>query len=155
MLRASCGLFVAVCIAFVSGCGGAHSATAHGTVMLNGQPLAGAEVQFIPKSDSSLGSHTTTTGPDGTFTLKAESSNAPVRPGSYVVVVNKWLAGDSSKGGGGMEGMKNEIPEAYRAQATTTLKAEIKEGESTLDPFHINTKTANRAGDPNLQMQLK
>jgi len=112
------------------------SSTAHGTVMLNGQPLAGAEVQFIPKSDNTLGAHTTTTGPDGTFTLKVEAVNTPLRPGSYLLVVNKWSAGS----GGGMDAMKNEVPELYRTQATTPLKAEIQDGENILSTFFLESK---------------
>lgn len=121
----------------IAGCSeSVKSSIAQGTVTLNGQPLAGAEVQFIPKSDSTLGAHTTTTGPDGTFTMKAAAANTPLRPGSYIIVVNKWTAGS----GGGMEGMKNEVPELYRAQATTTLKAEIKEGENALGTFSLDSK---------------
>ncbi|HEY1190593.1 MAG TPA: carboxypeptidase-like regulatory domain-containing protein [Gemmata sp.] len=149
------GSLLAICGLFAAGCGGEKSATVHGTVLLDGQPLAGAEVQFVPKTDSTLGSHTVTTGPDGKFTLQAAASNTPVRPGSYVVVVNKWVAGDPSKGGGGMEGTKNDVPPAYRAQATTTLKAEIAEGEVNLEPFYLLSKGMQQGGDPNKTMQMK
>ena len=40
-----------------------------GTVTLDGDPLAGAEVQFWPKDDIQLGSHLSRTGADGRFEL--------------------------------------------------------------------------------------
>lgn len=155
MLRASRWVLFIACMSCAAGCGEPKSSTVHGTVLMDGHPLADAEVQLVPKSDAALGAHTTTTGPDGKFTIQTGGRNAPLRPGSYVVVVNKWRAGDPSKGGGGMEGMKSEVPEVYRTQAVTPLKAEIADGESTLEPFQLKAKAPMPAVDSNQQMQMK
>ena len=57
----------------------------------------------------------------------------------------EWQAGDPNSGGGGMEGMKNEVPELYRQQATTPLKAEIKAGDvNTVITLEMWTKPEQR-----------
>ncbi|MBN9119220.1 MAG: carboxypeptidase regulatory-like domain-containing protein [Planctomycetes bacterium] len=153
MLRTMCGSLLAACVLLAAGCGKGGGTVARGTVIMNGQPLAGAVVQFVPKSDGSLGAHTVNTGPDGTFTLRTESPNTPVKPGSYVIVVNKWRTGEPGKGS--MDAMKSEIPDRYRTQATTPLKAELKDGENALEPLHINTKSMQPGSSPGTQVSMR
>ena len=126
-----------------AGCGKADSSgqwtEVTGTVTSDGKPLAGAEVQFVPKSDAALGVHSTTTDEQGAFTLKSDKSNAPLRPGAYAVLVRKVgsKGNDPSLPGGGMGAVKNELPAVYSDKAKTPFQADLQAGTQALPPFEI------------------
>ena len=58
-----------------------------GKVTLDGQPLAGATVQFVPEDGSRPAVGTTAT--DGTFTLTTYKPGDGVLPGEYRVLISK------------------------------------------------------------------
>ncbi|HEX4608292.1 MAG TPA: carboxypeptidase-like regulatory domain-containing protein [Urbifossiella sp.] len=125
-----------------AGCGGGAAgptAEVSGTVNIDGQPLAGADVEFIPVSDAGLGIHVARTDASGAYTLKPDGSNMPFRPGSYVVTVRKLVTGgsDSGKPGGGMGAVTNEVPAAYGNRTKSQLRAEVKAGSQTLPAFEL------------------
>jgi len=131
-------------IGLLAGCGNSGnsvpSAEVTGTVTLDGQPLADAEVQLVPKS-SELGLHTAKTDASGHFRITQDAKNNPVKPGSYAVLVSKVTGGnDPNAPGGGMDAQKNEVPAVYQDRNKTPLTAEVREGANALDPFQI-TKT--------------
>src|SRR5690242_15276582 len=88
MVRRIVGLWLAAALAAAglgcSGDSGRHKVK--GKVTLDGQPLQGAEITFIP---SGSGEHATGfSGADGTF--EVNSTNAPgAAPGDYKVVIVK------------------------------------------------------------------
>jgi hypothetical protein len=111
-----------------------------GPVTLNGEPLADAQVQLIPKTDSDLGVHVGTTDAAGKFTITQAAANTPVKAGEYVVLVSKVTGGnDPSLPGGGMEAQKNLVPEIYQDRSKSPLAANIHDGVNTLEPFQIVT----------------
>lgn len=125
---------IALLTGAITGCGGATSSVeATGSVEMDGSPLTNATVQFIPTSEAKLGTHSATTDADGKFTLRSVAENLPLKPGSYVVVINK-MSGNS------MDNMKNEVPDRYRNQQSTPFKADIVEGRNELPPFQMTTK---------------
>ncbi|MCE9560547.1 MAG: DUF4198 domain-containing protein [Planctomycetes bacterium] len=128
-------------VGLLSGCSGSGPRTeVSGTVMLNGQPLADAQVQLVPKTDSALGLHVGQTNSAGHFTITQAAANNPVKSGVYVVLVSKLAGGnDPSQPGGGMEAQKNVVPELYQDRNKSPFTADVHEGVNILEPFQIVT----------------
>lgn len=132
-------LFSALLSGGLHGCSGQGSGPhVSGSVLLDGQPLSGAEVRFIPKDDPNLGTHSTSTDPQGKFTLKADR-NIPIKPGAYRIIVNKLVVQPSTDKNAppGKGPMVNTVPAPYRDSNKTPLKAEIQEGSTVLPPFEL------------------
>ena len=126
---------VACCL---SGCGVEEGPEIQGKVTLNGQPLPGAEVRFLPADrDPTKPAGIMTTADDGTFAIfPDEDTGATLPPGQYVVVISKKV----TKAGGNIPqemredleqmeaaGMVREtLPARYSQEADTTLTADIK-----------------------------
>ncbi|WP_439620539.1 hypothetical protein [Gemmata sp.] len=134
-------LAAALVAALPVGCGspaGSPSAEVTGSVTLDGKPLAGAEVQFVPKGNAALGLHAAKTDAGGRFRVTRDAPNNPVKPGTYAVLVSKVSGGnDPSQPGGGMEAQKNEVPAVYQDRNHTPLTAEVRDGATELPPFAI------------------
>lgn len=126
---------------WLAGCGRSGTPSeVSGKVLLEGQPLGGAQVQLLPKADVALGMHTGSTDATGAFTIvESASSNTPIRPGTYVVLVSKFSAkGDAAdQPGAGMGGMVNEVPDIYLDRNTTPLTIEIQSAKTALPPFEL------------------
>ena len=133
--------FSAAC--WFAGCGGSgNQSEVTGKVLLDGQPLGGAQLQLLPKADVTLGMHSGSTDATGAFTIvEAASSNTPIRPGSYVVLVSKFSVKGNAANlpAGGMGGMANEVPDLYLDRNTTPLTIEIQSAKTTLPPFELTT----------------
>lgn len=116
------------------GCGSGSPSTVTGKVLLDGQPLSGAQVQLLPKGNASGGMHAATTDAEGKFTIVEDgSSNNPVQPGSYVVLVSKIT--------GGMGDAVNEVPDLYQDRKHSPLTVEIKTAETQLPPLELKKAT--------------
>lgn len=122
----------------LAGCGGKGGANVSGSVLMDGQPLADAEVRFDPKDDASLGVHAATTDSEGKFTLKPDR-NIPIKPGTYTVTVNKFVIkeGDTKGAPSGKGPRVNMAPSVYRSRDRTPLKADIQAGSNSLPPFEL------------------
>src|SRR5262245_36526647 len=92
ILRAVAVAFAIFSIAFV-GCSGGDSAKVTGIVMMEGQPLADAEVIFEPfdPSKRGQGGDTTRTDAQGKFTFAADRRKFGLKPGKYKVYISKWV----------------------------------------------------------------
>jgi len=138
--------FVSLALASLAGCGSSNEISGlvpvGGTVTMDGKPLEGATISFVPepKNDPSTpGSDITGSG--GSF--KAMYRNRPgLAPGKYKVVINK--AGGAADGKklpdaiakdpymAKLAGVnKEEAPPAYADVAKTPLSAEIPAGGDT------------------------
>lgn len=117
-----------------AGCGTGSKSALSGKVLLDGKPVNKAQVQFLLK-DSAGGMHSATTDADGNFSLVEDaSSNNPIKPGSYVVLVTKLS--------GGMGEMANEIPSVYQDRNSTPLSVEIESAKTQLPPFELTSTPA-------------
>jgi hypothetical protein len=108
--------------------------------MLDGQPLANASVQLIPNGPNPLGMHSATTDLNGYFKIaEAGSSNNPVQPGSYVVLVSKTdLPPDAANlPGGGMGASVELVPAVYQDRTNSPLKVEITSSKVELPPLEL------------------
>lgn len=136
-LTAAAALILA---AATPGCGKSDDlklAPVSGKLLMNGAPLEGASLLFLPDADPKLPSGSDLSGQGGTF--KAMTRNRPgLVPGKYKVVVTKPIADASKKAPkeiaddpymAKLAGLgKDESPDIYAAAETTPLKLEVPEG---------------------------
>ena len=107
-----------------------------GTVTLDGEPLAGAMLTFIATEGPSR-TTAATTGPAGAYSLKTSDVGTGVVPGSYLVVINKFVQPDGSpvpQDTPPMDvGATDIIPEMYSSFAMPTLSAEVTSDGGLID----------------------
>lgn len=88
--------FVLLGAVFLLGCGESHPPVypVTGVVTYNGQPVAEAEVVFLPQGEAAATAPSGTTDAAGRYALttffSAESQVIGAQPGSYKVTVTKW-----------------------------------------------------------------
>ena len=95
-------------------------AQVEGKVLLGGQPLAKANVVFVPvdkKGQKAMG----TTHEDGTFELTTGGNKKDVHPGVYKVLVTKKVAG------------KSVLRAEYGSEKTTPLNFTVYKGRNQFD----------------------
>ncbi|MBR9802873.1 MAG: carboxypeptidase-like regulatory domain-containing protein [Rubinisphaera brasiliensis] len=123
------GCCLAACLlalSCVTGCGGGDGpelATVSGTVTLNGQPLHGAVVTFLPKSGGRPAM--ANTDEDGHFKLNYSSTEMGGVVGSNTVRVSKQEAKPDGSG------QQELIPEKYNEQSS--LEYEVKPGRNDFE----------------------
>jgi len=156
---------VAVFALLAAGCSSYSSVKlVKGKVTYNNDPLGGADLEFVPKSDLTLGSFGAQTEPDGTFAVKlGKGTGRNARPGDFIVLVTKGKgAGMPSPdviGGlndqerekilmkaqaslvgvpGGSSASQGLLPERYGSKASSPFKFNISEGENDLDTLKLD-----------------
>lgn len=134
------GCALATAMLFVNGCGGGDSRNlpatvpASGYVYLDGNPVEGAAVVFIPEDIQSGNPAQAITNASGYFDLQIEGKKGAV-PGRYIVQVAKTLEVPMEGGpqaAGESEDFravtyKNVLPAKYASIATSGLKVEVPE----------------------------
>jgi hypothetical protein len=148
-LLTAAGLLAAV------GCGddGPRLAPVHGTVTLDGKPLAGKTVKFVPDPGTPGQGAGATTDAEGTYTLIAARPGAtrdtPGAPaGAYRVVVEERMFPDAlpparaATDGAPAPAVgppvpnkkkKQEIPPAYGSADTTPLRVTVPDGGGVMN----------------------
>ena len=76
-------------IAFVAGCGRARTSPVEGTVLLDGKPVSGAMIQFVPQGKGR--DATAETDKNGQFAMSTFQPRDGVLPGTYKVVISPPL----------------------------------------------------------------
>jgi hypothetical protein len=143
-----------------AGCSSKPSvSTVKGKVFYNGEPLPGAEIQFTPEKDLTIGAFIGQTDTDGTFEIKlGKGTGMNARPGRFAVLITKgkgigvpppdaamndeervnalMKAGPGGPGatGGGSVGI---LPRRYASASSTPFKVEIADGMNDLNPFRL------------------
>lgn len=133
---------VAVGMICLTGCGPSRPATVavEGTVTLDGNPVEGASVTFIPGGDGKIAMGTTDAS--GKFTLTTYEPGDGAIVGTHKVTVRKTegeevesTAGDTEEGGEDLMGADTGeaaatwiTPQKYSNPATTDLTVEVKSG---------------------------
>jgi len=69
----------------LAGCGGSRTSPVSGIVLLDGKPLAGASIQFVPQGKGR--DATGETDKDGQFAMSTFKPRDGVLPGAYKVVI--------------------------------------------------------------------
>lgn len=126
-------LLVAACV----GCGGGL-VPAEGVVLLDGQPLAGATVTFMPQAEGRPAS--AVTGADGRFKAALPDGKGGLAPGEYRVVVMLVKqavlaaggeAAETASGGGGPP-VEYIVPQRFGNPETSGLTASLSRGATDL-----------------------
>jgi hypothetical protein len=131
-------LFAAVALA-VAGCGGDGKVSVSGVVTLDGQPVEGAVVTFIPVEKNQGQFAHGTTDKDGAFQLSTTKPNDGAFPGEYKVTVvyaegaepppaggvREAFAGFQKAQGQKRKAPKYRIPDEYGDPARTGLRQKV------------------------------
>ena len=151
----------AAILLLVSGCSGGGVSKVKGQVFYNGEPLSGADLEFRPESDLTLGSFGGQTDREGRFEIRiGKGTGMNAKPGRFVVLITKGkLIGapppedtasmneedrvkalmQSGPGGPGTSsGGSGILPAKYGSANTTPFKVEISPGENDLNPFRMD-----------------
>lgn len=147
-------LMLSICLGLSSllGCGGTGMLPVEGTVTLDGEPLEGAAISFVPAEGGRPCSGQT--DEQGHFTLASYTAGDGVPPGEYKVTVVKLDARrqaeaapvedgteeDEQVMGSIEEAVKFLTPMKYSSPATTDLKVEVTAG---MEPVQIDLKSGN------------
>jgi hypothetical protein len=132
----------------VGGCGGGSgvgAVKATGTVTLDGTPVEGATVTFVPKGEGRVA--TGITDAEGKFAMKTVEAGDGAVPGSYDVIVSKLAVVSGSAAASQEEEMArledmskkgelravqtptaNQLPNKYSVKGQSGLTAEVAEG---------------------------
>jgi len=151
------GLLLGCCL-LAWGCGG-KKVIVHGLVTLDGQPLDGAQVGFVPEN-SELSGGGAITKSKGEFEIVPYENSNVLEPGVYAVTVNKIelppqlqaklkdVPPDSviaKQMSGALSPMgpagsrNNVVPPQYRAKESTPFKVTLKAGTNELEPFELKS----------------
>jgi hypothetical protein len=132
--------FVALLGVVLIGCGGRGTTPVRGVITLEGTPVAGATVLFMPDGQDGCRPASGFTSSDGTFRLTTYQPNDGALPGKYRVVIQKT---EAAKDPGAAErsalerakakieekslqqSRKPALPEAYLRFDTTPLRCSV------------------------------
>jgi hypothetical protein len=116
-----------------------------GVVALDGKPVAGATISFIPTgSTPGVGARGRTDGA-GKYELETRFGGRGAPAGEYQVVVSKLTMPDGSDFAGDStiapidSPAKQVLPAKYSARETTVLKAKVGDSDTVLD-FSLSTR---------------
>jgi len=136
-------MFVVFALVLTGGCSGSGKIKTNiveGTVTYEGQPLAGASVNFSPEGTGDAAF--ATTDADGKYklqTLRGEV-DAGTTAGDYVVTISKYDEIPTGKKYKGDDGemydettSKPALPETYMNRAKTPFKKTVVQGKNTFD----------------------
>ena len=125
---------------------------ANGTVTLDGQPLADADVQFIPEGDTLGQGGYGRTGQDGTFQASTPFGEAGLATGAYRVVIQKFVSPDGSAFTGSIDpnvppieaSYREALPPIYSDQDASTLKATVSPDSPKPIDFALKSARSRR-----------
>ncbi|MDR3197198.1 MAG: YbfJ family protein [Planctomycetaceae bacterium] len=135
-----------VCLIFVIGCSGGtnaiHTDKVEGTITFEGQPLAGATVNFSPATAGQGEPSYAQTDENGHYKLQTllGKPDAGTIPGDYIVTVLKTESVPTGKQEKGPDMQmydvvksQSVIPESYGDKAKSPFKAAVVSGKNQFD----------------------
>jgi len=106
-------------------------------VTLDGQPLVGANVTFMPVETTPGQGGTGTTDTAGKYEVTHFRAGKGAEPGAYRVVISKLVMQDGSPIPAGQSAAelltKDAVPREYSDYNATTLKATVEAGGKPID----------------------
>ncbi len=140
----------------ILGCGGPSDkykvVQVKGLVTLDGQPVEGASVMFLPQSAEGAAA-AATTGADGRYTLQTAGATRPgAVPGSYNVTIIKQVVTETGSDGKAVpKGMqvasptpttqsKNHLPAKYGNPTQSGFTATVSESGANTFDFDLKNK---------------
>ena len=136
------GLVIAGCMAATPG------PAVEGVVLLDGQPLANANVQLIPQGENRGQTGFGKTDAAGKFVAaSADGKRKGAAVGNYQVVINKLVKPDGSDfipdpnaGPEDTGGFREVLPAVYSDTAKSMLAADVPDGGTKSLEFKLNSK---------------
>ncbi len=130
-VRSSMAVLGMVCFA-LGGCGDSGPSypppvLVGGKVVLNGQPLAGGTIHFVPADPKKALSGSSLVQSDGSFKVTTTKPDDGLVPGKYTLFFDPPVAADGSKSAATVT-----IPEKYLSPATSRLGETIDKANSSL-----------------------
>lgn len=108
-----------------------------GKVLFKDQPAEGAKVVFLPAGDENAqfrgARPAATASADGSFELRTEPHGIGAPVGDYAVLITLFPPRDENPN----SNPKNKLPNKYSDPGHPLLKATVKGGENTLEPFKL------------------
>jgi hypothetical protein len=108
-----------------------------GQVFFKDQPAEGAKVVLLPAGDENAqyrGARPSgTVSTDGSFEMRTEPYGIGAPPGEYIVLISWFPPRDENPNAN----PKNKVPNKYGDPGKPLFKANVKEGENTLEPFKL------------------
>jgi len=108
-----------------------------GQVFFKDQPAEGAKVVFLPAGEENAqyrgARPAATVSANGSFEMQTEPYGAGAPVGDYVVLITWFPPRDENPNAN----PKNKLPNKYGDPSNPLLKATVKEGENTLEPFKL------------------
>lgn len=120
-----------------------------GTITYDGEPLAGASVNFSPKTEGEGNPGYAVTDANGRYTLQtlAGAADAGTTPGTYLVTVGKMEQTQEVAGGGGADTTsarppdpRSLIPIRYNNRNTSGLEATVERGAPNVFDFDLKSQ---------------
>jgi len=130
-------------VVLLAGCSSGHgTASVTGTVLYKGQPVAGAAVSFLPKSEEATAKPARgTTDASGRFTLTSyfgpDEQPAGALPGEYSVTITKIDEPSGAFDPFKDPPPKNHLPAKYSTPQRSGLTATVKAGETNQFEFKL------------------
>lgn len=132
---------ICLLLLFLVGCGESRTTPVEGVVLLDGQPLANASIQFVPNGSGR--DATGATNERGEFSMSTFDPNDGVAPGSYKVVISPPLGEvDTTKYSSAADAMsaaaqarpapKSTFPKKFTTPSETPLTQEVPTGKEKL-----------------------
>jgi hypothetical protein len=114
-----------------------------GTVTLNGQPLPGAGIMFLPRGDTRGTGAMGMTDEAGKYTLKTDYGGPGAPEGEFAVTISKVMNRDGTpyipNPDVAEAGERETLPGIYSDSMKTTLSANVPKGGDTIN-FDLKTK---------------
>jgi len=108
-----------------------------GRVLFKDQPAEGAQVVLLPAGDENAqfrgARPAATVSADGSFELQTDLHGVGAPVGEYAVLSTWFPPRDENPN----SNPKNKLPNKYSDPGKPLLKATVKEGENTLEPFKL------------------
>jgi hypothetical protein len=124
---------VALSSVVLIGCNGNGTRQVRGVITLEGTPLAGATVLFMPEGEDGCRPASGFTAPDGTFRLTTYKADDGALPGKYRVVIQKTEAAKDQTAA--------EQSALARARAKIEQRAQQKRQKPTLPESYARFDT--------------
>jgi len=142
-------LILSLLVAFVlvAGCGKPSNLPPQypvsGIISLDGKPLPGAGIMFLPRGETRGRGAMAMTDPTGKYTLKTDHGGPGAPEGEYAVTISRVVNRDGTPYVPNPDvaeaGERETLPGHYSDSMKTTLKANVPKGGDTIN-FDLKSK---------------
>lgn len=133
---------VSLIIALGAGCSsrGPEIAYVEGRVTLDGEPLVGATIVFVPENGRPSGA---ATGADGKYVLNFANGRKGAVPGTNTVRIMTLRDADQDDNGRSIPGRPETVPAHYNSE--TTLSFEVEPKTKNVANFDLHSSRSDKS----------